>query len=171
MGRATVLSAVARLLLTATGILTGYFLLPMEQKPSERVVVTLVVGLAALVALFVWQIRCVIRSPTPQLRGVQALATTIQLFLLLFASAYYLLERASPGSFSEPLTRTDALYFSLVTFSTVGYGDITAQSEAARIVTMAQVTGNLILIGVATRIVVTAVTSGSHTGGAQNTGR
>ncbi|MEU5436581.1 potassium channel family protein [Streptomyces sp. NPDC020719] len=86
-------------------------------------------------------------------------------------AAYYLLERADPGSFSEPLTRTDALYFTLVTFSTVGYGDITAQSEAAPIVTMAQVTGDLLLLGVASRIVVTAARAGSGGGGTRDTGR
>jgi hypothetical protein len=34
------------------------------------------------------------------------------------------MERASAASFTEPLTRTDALYFSVTVFSTVGFGDI-----------------------------------------------
>jgi hypothetical protein len=33
------------------------------------------------------------------------------LFLVLFASTYFLMERASAASFTQPLTRTDALYF------------------------------------------------------------
>ncbi|MFD5806536.1 ion channel [Streptomyces sp. NPDC127020] len=44
------------------------------------------------------------------------------LFLVLFAGSYYLLVRSAPGSFSEPLNRTDALYFTLTTFTAVGFG-------------------------------------------------
>ncbi|WP_330289735.1 hypothetical protein [Streptomyces sp. NBC_00576] len=42
-------------------------------------------------------------------RGVAAAVGP--LFVLLLAASYFLLERATPGSFTEPLTRTDALYF------------------------------------------------------------
>ena len=44
----------------------------------------------------------------------------------------------SAGNFSEPLTRTDALYFTVTVFSTVGFGDITAKTEAARLVVTGQ---------------------------------
>ena len=40
----------------------------------------------------------------------------------------------SASNFSEPLTRTGALYFTVTVFSTVGFGDITAKTEAARLV-------------------------------------
>ncbi|MEV5281626.1 potassium channel family protein [Streptomyces sp. NPDC051994] len=169
--RATAIAAVVRLLLTAAGLLTGYYLLPLTQKPSGRVIATLIVGLVVVLALFVWQMRSIIRSPTPQLRAVQALATTVQLYLLLFASAYYLLERSDSGSFSGPLTRTASLYFTLVTFSSVGYGDIVARSDTARIITMVQMTCNLILLGVATRIAITAVQSGLRKDGTKHTDR
>ena len=43
------------------------------------------------------------------MRAAEALATTVPLFLLLFASVYFVMERASPASFSHPLTRTDSL--------------------------------------------------------------
>ncbi|MFE3526751.1 potassium channel family protein [Streptomyces sp. NPDC059161] len=79
--------------------------------------------------------------------------------------------RNDPGSFSGPLTRTASLYFTLVTFSSVGYGDIVARSDAARIVTMVQMTGNLILLGVATRIAITAVQAGLRRDGTKHTDR
>ncbi|WP_406456121.1 ion channel [Streptomyces sp. NBC_01622] len=34
-------------------------------------------------------------------------------------------------------------------FSTVGFGDITAVTQTARVLTMAQMTGNILLVGVA----------------------
>ena len=47
------------------------------------------------------------------------------------------------------LDRIDALYYSSVTFSTVGYGDFIATSRAARVLVIWQlVTGMLMLLGV-----------------------
>jgi Ion channel len=84
--------------------------------------------------------------------AAEALATTVPLFLLLFASAYYVMARASPASFSHHLTRSDALYFTVTTFSTVGYGDITAVSQTARLVVTAQMILDLLALGLGIRM-------------------
>ena len=61
------------------------------------------------------------------------------LFLLLFASAYLTMAHANPANFNtHPLTRTDVLYFTVTVFSTVGFGDISAVSQSARLVVTAQ---------------------------------
>jgi voltage-gated potassium channel Kch len=47
------------------------------------------------------------------------------------------------------VNRIDALYYSVVTFSTVGYGDFTPTSSAARLLVIWQLgTGMLMLLGV-----------------------
>ena len=69
----------------------------------------------------------------------------VPLYLLLFASTYFLMERASAANFTQPLTRTDALYFSVTVFTTVGFGDITAKSETARVVLIIQMLADLAL--------------------------
>ncbi|GHG50033.1 potassium channel family protein [Streptomyces griseocarneus] len=153
------MSVVLRPVGTATGLVLAYYLLPLDKRFEGSTAVGLVLGLAAVAALFTWQIRSIMRSSRPRLRAVEALATTVPLFLLLFAGAYYLLEQAEPGSFSEPLSRTDALYFALTVFSTVGFGDITPHAEQARIVTMVQMSGDILLVGVAAHVVVGAVQS------------
>jgi len=79
------------------------------------------------------------------------------LFLLLFASAYFVMEKGSPASFTHPLTRTDALYFVVTTFSTVGYGDITPASQTARVVVTVQMLLDLLAIGLGIRVFVGAV--------------
>jgi Trk-type K+ transport system membrane component len=71
-------------------------------------------------------------------RAAEALGLIIRLFLVLFASTYFLMERASAANFTQPLTRTHALYFTVSVLSTVGLGDITAKSETARIVLIVQ---------------------------------
>ncbi|MER7789828.1 potassium channel family protein [Streptomyces sp. NPDC097640] len=147
---------------TATGLVAAYYLLPMGPRLTGSATTALVLGLLALLALFTWQIRSIARSRHPRLRAVEALATTLPLFLLLFATTYYLLERSEPGSFSEPLTRTDSLYFALSMFSTVGFGDITAYSQTARVIVMTQMTADILLIVLAARLVVRAVETALH---------
>ncbi|MFC5148817.1 potassium channel family protein [Streptomyces aureoversilis] len=156
---------------TATGLVLAYYLLPLDRRFEGSSAVGLVLGLVAVAALFTWQIRSILRSSRPRLRAVQALATTVPLFLLLFAATYYLMERTAPGSFGEPLNRTDALYFTLTVFSTVGFGDITPRSEPARIVTMVQMAGDILLIGVAAHVVVGAVQSALGRGHADGRGQ
>jgi hypothetical protein len=67
---------------------------------------------------------------------------------------------ASAASFTEPLTRTDALYFTVTVFSTVGFGDITARSEAARVVLIVQMLADLALLGAGIRVLLGAVQRG-----------
>src|SRR5258708_40020422 len=58
----------------------------------------------------------------------------------------------SSSSFVDPrslVNRIDALYYSAVTLSTVGYGDLTPTSSAARLLVIWQLgTGMLMLLGV-----------------------
>ncbi|MFF3334993.1 potassium channel family protein [Streptomyces sp. NPDC002888] len=144
----------------AVGLVTAYYLLPMDRADQTGDSALLACGLLAVVLVFLWELRAIVRSPHPRLRAVEALTATLALYLVLFAGMYYLLEHSSPGSFSEPLTRTDALYFTLTTFSTVGYGDITARSQTGRVLTMLQMTGGLLIVGVAARVLAGAVRAG-----------
>ena len=120
-------------------------------------VATLAIGLACLLALVIFQVRWILRSRFPGLRAVEALATSIPLFLLLYASAYVVIARIPAGNFSEPLTRTDALYFAVTVFSAVGFGDITAKTEAARLVVTGQMIVDVVVIGLAVKVIVGAV--------------
>ena len=88
----------------------------------------------------------------------------LPLYLVLFASTYFVMERTSAASFTEPLTRTDALYFTVTVFSTVGFGDITAKSEVARVVLIVQMLADLALLGVGIRVLVGAVQRGRQRG-------
>ncbi|MFI1364077.1 potassium channel family protein [Streptomyces griseochromogenes] len=156
---ATVQAAVRPLLITA-GLITAYYLLPLDSRGAGAASVILALGLLGVGLVFAWEIRAIMRSPYPRLRAVEALVATLALFLMLFSCAYYILDSTTTGSFNEPLTRTDALYFTLSTFSTVGYGDIVARSQAARLVTMIQMSCGLLLAGIALRVLTGAVTAG-----------
>jgi Ion channel len=82
-----------------------------------------------------------------------------RLFLLLFASTYVVRARFPPPT-SEPLTRTGALYFTVTVFATVGFGDITDKTEAARLVVTGQMIVALVAVGLAVKVIVGAVKRG-----------
>jgi voltage-gated potassium channel len=148
---------VVRSLVSAVALVALYYLLPLNHLASVPLAVILVVGLLVLVAVAAWQLRLVLRARYPVLRAGEALATTVPLFLLLFAAVYFVMERASPASFSHHLIRTDSLYFTVTTFSTVGYGDITAVSETARLVVTVQMILDLLALGLGIRVFIGAV--------------
>jgi O-antigen ligase len=144
----------------ATGLLVAYYLLPLDGGRTAGTSAVLACGLTVVVLVFLWEVRAIVHSPHPRLKAVEALAATLPLYLVLFAGVYYLMERSTPGSLSEPLTRTDALYFTLSTFTTVGFGDIIPRSQTARVVAMLQMAGGLLVVGVAARILAGAIRTG-----------
>ena len=141
-------------------LVVTYYLLPLDRSSTAEAVTLLVIGLVALMALVAYQVRSIIRSSFPLLRGVEALATSIPFFLLLFASTYVVLATISAGNFNQPLSRTDALYFTVTVFATVGFGDITAKTEVARLVVTGQMLADLIVLGLGVRVLLSAVQRG-----------
>jgi len=151
--------ALLRSLAVATAIFVLYFTAPLDGK-RLRLTLWVIVLLVAVVALLVWQVRCILRSPHPRLRAVEAVGTTLPLFLAVCAATHFLIELANPGNYSQSMTRMDALYFVVTVFATVGFGDITPVSETARIVTTLQMVGDLVFVGVIARVLVGAVQEG-----------
>lgn len=152
--------ALLRSLLTTVALVALYYLLPLNHVGRLPPWVPLVAGLAVLLAVAAWQVRAITDARYPGVRAVEALAATVPLFILLFAAAYYLMSRSSPDSFHHLATRTDALYFTVVTFSTVGYGDITPASQSARLAVTVQIILDLLVVGLGLRIVFGAVQQG-----------
>lgn len=148
---------VLRPVLTAGGLLVLYYLLPVDRPLTGWTFVGLLGGLVLIVVILTWQFRVIMRSRHPAARGVEVLALTVPLYLLIFANVFFVLDSDIPGSFSQPLTRTDALYFVMTVFATVGFGDITPVTQTARIVVTGQMVGNLLLIGIALRVILGAV--------------
>ena len=77
--------------------------------------------------------------------------------IVIFATLAVEIEAQSPGSYSEPLTKLDGIYFSVTTLATVGYGDITPVTEYARGVGIVQMLVNLAVLGLAVRVLTSAL--------------
>jgi voltage-gated potassium channel len=150
--------AALRGLLTASVLVALYYLLPLDFDDSgTSEFVKLAVGALVFVALMAWQLRAITQSKTPGLRALEALFLAVPLFLILFATAYYAMSQGDTANFTAPLTRTDALYFTVTIFSTVGFGDISARAESARLVVTAQMMLDLIVLGVGVKIILGTV--------------
>lgn len=150
----------ARALICTVLIVVVFYAIPLRMTIDVGTLLRLVAGLAVLGALIAWQLRGIARSPYPTLRAFETLAVAIPLFLLLFAATYTVLSQVDPASFSEPLSRTDAVYFTVTVFATVGFGDISPVSTAARVVVTLQMFANLLLLGLVVRAVLNAVDRG-----------
>jgi len=160
--RRMIVRAVLRAVGSTVVLVAIYYLLPLDHTSTWVAVTILVIGLVVLIGLVAFQVRSIVVSRFPALRGVEALATSIPLFLLLFASTYVVMDTISASNFSEPLTHTDALYFTVTVFSTVGFGDITAKTEAARLAVTGQMIADLVVIGLAVKVIVGAVKLGQQ---------
>jgi voltage-gated potassium channel len=155
--RLLLLGTVLKSLLTTTVLVTLYYVLPMNRGFDAHTVLLLTVYLVVFVVVLTFRVRGLFRSRYPGLRAVETLALVVPLYLLLFATTYFLAERADAGYFSEPLTRSSALYFSVTVFSTVGFGDIVPKTDPARLVVTGQMLLDVILLGFGVRVFVGAV--------------
>jgi hypothetical protein len=152
--------ALVRSALVSVLLIVLYFAVPLTDRLVTPTGLLLVGGLVVLTVLLTWHLRSIVTSPYPRARAAAALTTSLTVFLVLFSSVYLLMSRSDPGSFSEPLNRLDAAYFTITVFATVGFGDIIAVSSAARAVTTVQMLGDVVLVGVVARLVVGAVRRG-----------
>ena len=137
-----------------------YYVLPFDRRSGGFVFAVLVVGIVLLALMIAWQVRAIESSAYPAIRAVQALATAAPLFLLLFASTYVVLSVDDAHTFTEPLSRSDALYLSVTIFATVGFGDISAQTETARLVVTAQMLLDLVVLGLGIKVILGAAKRG-----------
>ncbi len=147
-----------RAVLSVLVLVVAYFLAPLERLWAIPFGISLGIAAAVLLGFSAWEIRAISRSPHPALRGVGALAVTVPLYLLFFAAAYFVLASTDPANFDvEGLTRIDTLYFTVTTFSSVGFGDISAASQNARVLVTVQMLLNLLVLGVGIRVFVGVV--------------
>lgn len=153
--RALVRSAAVSVLLVVL-----YFVLPLTPHVATPAGLLLVGGLVGVTVLLGWHLRSIVNSPYPRARAAAALTTTVTVFVVLFSTVYVVMSRSDAGSFSEPLSRLDALYFTITVFATVGFGDITAVTPTARAAITVQMLGDVVLVGIVARLVVVAMQRG-----------
>lgn len=159
-GRSAALWGVVRALASCTVVVGLYFVLPLERLSDVNPGILLVVSLGLLGGLIAHQVQAVARSSTPAIRGMEALAISVPLLLVLFAAAYFLMSQSDAGNFTQDLDRLDSLYFTVTVFTTTGFGDITATTPLTRATVTAQMVVDLLVIGLGIRAILGAVRIG-----------
>jgi voltage-gated potassium channel len=146
---------------TLVAVLVLYFAVPLEAGPSPA---RLVVGLALTLGAVGWVALVVLREFRRQVTGTEEglrgrhLALLLELALVLFALAYYLLAIHGTDQMVGIGTRLDALYFTASTMATVGYGDVHPAGQVARGVATAHIVFDVVFLGLVARLVGRALT-------------
>lgn len=137
--------------LALVAVLVFYYAFPVGELPSSGGAVLSVLGLlgglAVLVTLITRQVRRLL-DDRPDDAEVQVDALILLVFVILpvFSIGYLGLEKADPGQFAELATKTDALYFTLSTLATVGFGDVHATGQVGRVLVMLQMGFDLVFV-------------------------
>jgi Ion channel len=117
--------------------------------------VFLTAGLVLIAFVVANLLRFVLRAPSV---NVEVLCASISAYLmlgLLWTIAYWLVDQLTPGAFAfntnegrQSIRGFNAFYFSFVTLSTVGYGDITPVSKVARMLAAMEAMTGLLYVAV-----------------------
>jgi voltage-gated potassium channel len=140
-------------------VLGGFYVVPIGHESGLRAFLRLGADIAIIGVVFAWQIRRISLAALPELRAIEALGIVIVLFLVAFSGIYLGMSHETPLTFTQPLDQTKALYFTITIFSTVGFGDITPRTDAARLVVSAQMLLDLAIIGAVVRLIFNAARS------------
>jgi voltage-gated potassium channel len=149
--------AALRTAVTVILLLVVYYQAPLDRPLTVSTGILFTVGMLLLAVAVVVEVQGILGSQRPRLRAVRTLAVGVPLLLVLFAATYCTVAGQQAGAFTEPLSRTDALYFTVTTFATVGFGDIAPKSELARILVTIQMLTGLLTVGVIAKVVLGAV--------------
>jgi hypothetical protein len=132
----------------------AYFVIPLDGEPAVWLAGLMVAGvIGGMLPLAIGRAAHVLESDHPFVVAVASLAQFITMLVVSFSTVYYVLGVRYDDQVSGIATKIDALYFTVVTLSTVGFGDITATGQAARAVVTVNILANVALLAVALRVV------------------
>src|SRR6266576_951037 len=121
----------------------------------------LVAGLALVAFVVVNLLRFILRAPSVNMEVLCASISAYLMLGLMWTMAHWLVDQLTPGAFSfntnagkQSMNGFNAFYFSFITLSTGGYGDITPVSRIARwLAAMEAMTGLLYVAVLIARLV------------------
>ena len=141
-----------RPLWSSVGLLVAYFAFPLGLGDTTSAVLGLmltVAGLGLLGWTMVQELGHLRKAEAT--RSTPALAMLLVLLVMSASLTFFLLNRVQPDQIENLETRTDALYFTLSTMATIGYGDVHAEGQAARALVSALIVFNVVVVAALVR--------------------
>jgi voltage-gated potassium channel len=144
----------SRPFLISVGLLIAYFTFPADWHDSWLVISVSLVATAAGLGLVGWMMVKELDRVRHGGAGLttQVLGILLVLLVMSFAFVFFLINQLNPDQFQGLSTRTDALYFTLTTMSTVGYGDVHAQGQLARALVCGLIVFNVVVVASLLRV-------------------
>jgi voltage-gated potassium channel len=143
-------------------LVTGYYLAPLDRTLDTGTGIRFSLSLLAIAVVVPLQVRAILAAENPWLRATQVVGIGVPVLLVSFASTYIVITNSVPDAFNVPLSRTDALYFTVTVFATVGFGDIAPQAEIARVFVTIQMLVGLTAVGVVAKVLFGAAQTSAH---------
>ena len=130
-------------------LLAIYYLVPIRETTSvPDQVMRGAFAFLVLVAVVTWITREVVRQSSQRTAEVNQdrLPLLVVVGLMFFALIDLVIARTGPSEFIGLETKTDSLYFALTTLATVGFGDVHAEGQIARVLLIAQMIFNVAVL-------------------------
>jgi voltage-gated potassium channel len=143
---------VIRTSLSVAMLLLIYALLPAERTTTTDALGRLVAAVVFVALVIALQVHAIRSANHPVLRAIEAAINAICVFIIVFALCYLGLAQSNPANFSEPLNHISAFYYTVTILATVGFGDISAKSDVARLVVTVQMLLDLAIIAIIVRV-------------------
>jgi hypothetical protein len=136
-----------RLATLCGSLVVVYFVVPASPRlPTSSVILRVVVSvlwLALLAGLIVRQLQLQVDQGD---RRIDGLVLSVVAAVVAFSLAFYLMSERQPSEIAGLHTRLDALYFTLSTLTTIGYGDIHATGQLGRSLVIVQMVFNVVFV-------------------------
>jgi hypothetical protein len=147
-------SRIGRSALVVAGALAVYVVCPVPGTHAPPLLSWL--AFAGGVAAIMYAVAALVRrrrtSPDDSGVRLEALVALVYVLVVFFALTYVGLA-SQKDEFVGLDNRVDALYFTVSTLATVGFGDVHAIGSAARVAVTVQMALDLLVLGVAARLV------------------
>ncbi len=138
------------------GVLLVFFAVPVRVSgPGEMglaVLVTLA-GVGVISVVIAQEVGAVSGRREPGSLRLIHVVLLLEIAVLAFALTYYSIAEHRPDEFHGMHTRLDALYFTVTTTTTVGFGDINAAGQLSRALVVVQIAFNVVFLAAASRLV------------------
>ncbi|MBU6363722.1 MAG: two pore domain potassium channel family protein [Acidobacteria bacterium] len=158
--RRVITHATLRTALSLAVIIIVFIIVPAGDLASGTPGLGLTVGVVLIVGMIALELFRTVRDPYPEVRAATSLFVLVALLVTMFALTYAAMSVSNPAAFTEPLDKSNAIYFTVTTLSTTGFGDIAANSPTARWVVTVQMLFDLIAVVGLARVFVLAAKAG-----------